>query len=138
MDAMRERNAEVEAVAGRYRWRTMKLGDGELVVRLPGKDGAHAGRWGRSASYLLIPCQSPERRMRILRGSYPGLIDRSGDIELLALGPHEVVERILAEGPSWARARRRNAPQSAHTLGPFARRRRDAVPAQRRAEQVPE
>lgn len=125
-DLMQQRNDEVAELAAARRYRTERRGDGEIVIRLPGKHGAHAGRWGAETSYLLTPCSQPSRRVSAIRQGWPAMTDHSGDAELLMLGPNAVVESILASGPTWARARRRNSPQSAERILPFSRRRRDS------------
>lgn len=118
-DLMQERNAEVVGLAEARRYRTERREDGEVVIRLPGKAGAYAGRWGVDLSYLLVSCAWPGRRVKILQARWPSLIDRSGDVELLVLGPHGAVEAILAAGPSWARARKRKSPGAAGHLTAF-------------------
>ena len=47
--------AESRALAERSRWRTARLGDGELVIRLGGAraEVAHAGCWAEALWYLL-------------------------------------------------------------------------------------
>ena len=104
-------NVGVAEVAERNRWRTRFLEDGELVIRLRG--GGHAGAWGRETWYLCVPCKSPARRAAKL----PDLHDKSGDAELLMLGPtHRMVFSVLANGPPWARAARKPAGRSAADL----------------------
>lgn len=103
-------------------FRTMKLEDGEEVTMLRGskkfrKDPygdtlfrsaePHSGYWGPKTSYLLVPCK-PSRRVKVLLGLEPTLEDRSGDSELLLIGKHEVIQRLLKSGPSWCRGLRRS------------------------------
>jgi hypothetical protein len=115
-----ERGEEVVLrVAGENGWKVKRCEDGELVVRLVGKEAgkwpsghAHAGVWllekgGGSRWYLYSPCTQPSGRARVAREMFPGLEDHSGDSELLLMGPMEDVVGLIACGPSWARARRK-------------------------------
>jgi hypothetical protein len=96
--------AEVAEVHG---FRTCRLGDGEVVIRLPRGDGAHAGKWGADCWYLLIPCSMPARRAGKLLAFEPALRNRSSDAEVLVLGSQAEILRCLLGGPVWSRARRR-------------------------------
>lgn len=98
------------------RFLTMRLEDGEQVVRLRGgrgkglawkSDRPHAGVWGPEKDYVLVPCQtsaSAKRRAKVAVSSWPGLNDRSSDDAVLLLGPPGLIERFMTEGPPWARA----------------------------------
>lgn len=100
------------------RFQTMNLEDGETVVRLRGgrgkdskwkSDSAHAGGWGPRTSYVVVPCRtqrSASQRASLALASISGLENRSGDVEVLLLGPHETIDRLITEGPEWCRALR--------------------------------
>ena len=104
-------------------FRTMKLEDGEQVTMLRGsrkrpKDGAqrsnqpHAGTWGPGRGYILVPCKTSRqvnlRAASALRHA-PGLENRSGDLEVLFLGPQSVIDDLVARGPLWCRAMTRRS-----------------------------
>jgi hypothetical protein len=115
-----------ESMFGNVRHRTMKLEDGEQVVRLVGggraKDGwpsdkPHAGMWGEGVAYLLVPSGSAtRRRVRALLEAEPGLSDRSGDREVLVTGPTQAIARLLESGPPFARVRLRRVGGDASRL----------------------
>jgi hypothetical protein len=100
-------------------WRTARLEDGEVVVRLVGgarggypSGHPHAGFWGVDKCgvvkwYVFTPCTQPSGRVRVARGKYPGLKDRSSDSEVLLVGGEAEVRGLLRNGPAWARARRK-------------------------------
>lgn len=93
---------------------TMRLEDGESVIRLRGgrglqrkSDRPHAGVWGKKTSYVLVPCRTRHQtRMRaaLAVSSVEGITDRSSDAEVLVLGTHEAIERLITSGPAFCRA----------------------------------
>ncbi len=96
------------------RFRETTLEDGERVVLLRGvaapaagykSNAAHSGVWGEHLSYLLIPHSRPQLLVKKLRKLMPDMQDRSGDIEVLVLAPHDQVRAVLEHGPKAARAR---------------------------------
>lgn len=106
----------VRRVAGENGWKVKRCEDGELVVRLVGKEAgkwpsghAHAGVWGVASGqwYLYAPCTQPNGRARVALEMFPLLVDHSGDSELLLVGPVNEVVGLIARGPKWARARKR-------------------------------
>lgn len=98
-----------------------KLEDGESVIRLRTgtlrkradgyrSDLPHAGHWGERLDYVLVPCRtvrSLHQRVTSLLRQFPGLTDRSSDIEALLLGSPELIRQIITRGPEWCRALRR-------------------------------
>lgn len=108
------------------KFRTMKLEDGETVVMLQrGKkarhpsDYPHAGVWGGKTGYLLVRGARPQGSLvAAARAFEPSLKDRSGDTDLLLLGPLRSIERVLTAGPARLRGRikRRGTPEQAAHL----------------------
>jgi len=96
--------------------RSMTLEDGEIVTPLRRgsrpkprwkSDAPHAGHWGAGSDYLLIPNLtrfSVARRARQALNLHPDLSNRSGDSDLLLLGPPHSIHALFTLGPSWARA----------------------------------
>jgi hypothetical protein len=126
-DAMLVLNERVQAVAEENRWFTRKLEDGERVIQLRGKSGAHAGAWGKDDWYALIPCTSPARRDAIMKAAFPGLKSHSGDVDTLVIGPEAVVLAALRTGQVWARAKRKRAGDASRLLS-HQYRQKDATP----------
>lgn len=94
---------------------TMRLEDGEQVVRLKGGRGArrynsdrpHAGVWGPETDYVLVPCRSSRQaklRAGSLLSSFPMLDDRSPDDGILMLGAPAAIYAVLTQGPAWCQA----------------------------------
>jgi len=119
----------MNSLFGNPRFRTMRLEDGEEVIRLAGggrkgsgwpSDKPHAGVWGGDRSYLLVPSgASTRRRVQRLLESSPALENRSGDAEVLVVGPMAGIARLLESGPPFCRARVRRPPSDATALAPF-------------------
>lgn len=94
---------------------TMRLEDGEQVVRLRGgrgkrqwnSDRPHAGLWGQNLAYVLIPGlgqRSATTRSRLAQERYPDLQNRSGEGEVLLIGPVDRILELVTKGPLWCRA----------------------------------
>ena len=117
------------------RFRTMRLEDGEQVIRLRGaargshkSDRPHSGTWGHGKSYLLVPCQS-ERSLKLRLNACPGLAgleNRSGDVEILLIGPEAEITHLIANGPAWCRAQKRRPGRPAPHLDQFKFRKAEA------------
>lgn len=100
------------------------------MIRLPGRDDAHAGSWGLGIGYLLVPCKTIRTcraRVKALVEGWLGLADRSGDTEVLVIGPDSAVEAVLMLGPAWARARKMRAAGAADNLRAFRKPRTAAT-----------
>lgn len=132
------------------RFRLLKLEDGEEVIRLRGaskragesaahrSDLPHAGKWGDSTGYLLVPSGSAvHRRTRALRAFFHaisaevGIDYRSSDAEVLIVGPFEAIERAITEGPPFCRAqmRRRASTAQKERLAAYAFKKQDPASA---------
>ena len=101
----------------------MQLEDGEPVVLLRGarkrrvdrygkaswrSAEPHAGEWGPGTGYVLVPSdRATNRRAKLALEFDASLENRSGDVEVLLLGPIESIERLITSGPTFCRARRR-------------------------------
>lgn len=103
-------NAEVHEVATANRWRTHRLGDGELVVWIAGagrpEDG-HAGMWGSDTWYILIEHSRPNIPLQHQSLKTPGLVVETNDAGFLVKGPRDPILAVLHQGPRPLRARRR-------------------------------
>jgi len=106
-------NECLKAIATEHMLRTKRTEDGELVVRLRGRkqgnwpsDHAHAGMWSETTMYVLVPTTHPTRRAHGALESFPRLIDRSSDSEVLLLGSVEDIVALVTSGPAWCRARK--------------------------------
>jgi len=124
-------------VLGNPRFRTMKLEDGEEVIMLRGSrkkpldpngrptyrsNCPHAGVWGKKTCYVLVPsARGVSNRARKCLSFGPGLVDRSGDFELLILGPSNEITNLITSGPSFCRAmtRRTVSPERAESMRQF-------------------
>src|SRR5436309_1977159 len=112
-------NGEVAALAARERQRAARLEDGELVIRLRGAEveSAHAGKWGAGSWCLLVEHGCPASAACRLSGF--GLRVSANDAGVLAFGDEVALLRAFAEGPAWARSRRRRPAGSAEQLESF-------------------
>lgn len=108
------------------RFRTARLEDGEVVIRLRGKGGRypsdqpHAGVWSRSEMYILVPSSQPDRRVVQALAMFPVLRSQSGEDAVLLIGADDVILTLISTGPSWCRARVRKAPETASHLSKHA------------------